>query len=282
MRGVDDAAPTAASSGGPASWVIGVVFLLVGAALLGIDQLVDPDSRGAPFWGLLLCCIGLAPIRAAWVTFKEAEAATIGGAVAERSRLPGLVIILLPVALSAGFLVTDPAPPSASIYAVAVALTGWVAVSVIWGSWRVRRQALGGVAAAPRRMPGVVRLFWPMVPGFALLWFALTAPGSSSRSCDDGATCFDGPIALSVPALLVLIGGVVLGVSLARGSAVDRTVRVKLPSFVPKGVDARINRLAELGRLRSSGVLDDTEFERLKDEVLDAAEAPDAGGEAQS
>lgn len=262
--------------GGPA-WVSAAAFLLVGALLLGLDRLIEPDSRGLRYWGLLVCCVGLAPLRAAWVTFKEAEAATIGGPAPERSPLPGLVIVLLPVALSVGFLVTDPTPPSSSIYAVAVAITAWVAVSVMWGSWRMRRQAALGSTGPPPRAPGVVRLFWPMVPGFALLLFALTAPGSSSRPCDDGATCFDGPIALSIPALLVLIGGVVMGVSGARGSSVDRSMRVKLPSFVPEGVDARINRLAELGRLRATGVLDDAEFERMKSEVLDGPEADGVG-----
>jgi hypothetical protein len=250
------------------TWVLGVVLLLAGAIVLGIGRAVGPHSRSPLFWGLLLCCLSLPPLRAAWVTFEEAEAATIGGSAPERSRLPGLVIVLLPVTLSAAFLATDPTPPSSSIYTVAVAITGWVAASVLWGTWRMRRQPLGSTEPPPRA-PGGVRLFWPMLPGFALLWVSLPAPGSSSRPCDDGATCFDGPIALSIPALLVLIGGVIMGVVAAKGSGVDRTMRIKLPSFVPKGLDARINRLAELGRLRTTGILDDAEFERMKAEVLD-------------
>jgi hypothetical protein len=270
---VDDPTAAATPTPGAPTWAVGAAFLAAGVVVLGAGTLVGPDSRAPRFWGLLLCCIALPSFRAAYVTFKEAEAASIGTAPPERSLLPGLVIILLPVALSVGFLVTDPAPWSESLYAVAVAVTAWAALSILWGSWRARRQVLGSTEPPPRA-PGVVRLFWPMVPGFALLWFALTGPGSSSYGCDDGATCFDGPIALSIPALLVLVVGVIAGVSMAKGSSVDRTMRVQLPGFVPKGLDARINRLAELGRLRSAGVIDDAEFERLKEEVVDPPGPP--------
>jgi hypothetical protein len=247
-------------------WIIGVIQLVAGAVVLGIGRLVGPHSRAPLFWGLLLCSVALTPLLGAYRTFRARESVALEGELPEGSSIPGLVVVSLPVALSLAFLLTDPAPWHESLYLVALVVAAWIVLSLLWGSRRIRRAADTGEPAP--RMPGLVRLFWPMVPGATFLLFALTAPGSSSRSCQDGGTCYEGPISLTLPGFLLLVAGVVGGVFAAKGSSIDRRIRVKLPGTAPKGLDARIDRLAELGRLRKQGVIDDAEFDRLKAEVV--------------
>lgn len=249
------------------SWIAGAVLLLAGAVVLGIGRLVGPDSRAPRFWGLLLCSVATTPLVASYRTFRARESVALEGRLPEGSSVPGIVSVSLPVVLSLAFLLTDPAPWHESLYVVALVVTSWVTLSALWGSWRAQRAHDSGEPAP--RMPGPVRLLWPMVPGGALLLFALTAPGSSSRSCQDGGTCYEGPISLTLPGFLLLVAGVVGGVAAAKGSSIDRRIRIKLPGTAPKGLDARIERLAELGRLRKQGVIDDAEFERLKAEAIE-------------
>jgi hypothetical protein len=253
--------------------------MLAGAAVLGIGRLVGPDSRAPLYWGLLLVSLSLLVLRGALVDFKKAEAAEMGTTLPEGTSPVGILLVFLPVLLSLGMLLTDPAPPLESIYLISLVWWTWAVASLLWSSFRARWQALGDPDPA-RRMPAAVRLFWPMIPGAVLLAWSVTAPGSETYGCDDGATCFEGPISWVMPGFILLIGGVVLGVVRARGSSIDKTVRLRLPGFAPKG-DDRLARLTELGRLRSEGVLDREEFERLKAEVMGGGE-PGAPPDPQS
>jgi hypothetical protein len=249
------------------AWAIGATFLVAGAIVLVIGRLVGPSSRAPLFWGLLLCSLSATPFLAAYRRFRAAEAISLGGDLRPRLDLfPGLVFSALPALVGLGFLVTDPVPWHESIYVVATGVALWAALSVTWGSLRSIRTRDTGEPAP--RMPGVVRFAWPMVPGGVLLAYALTAPGSSSRGCQDGGTCYEGPISLTLPGFLLLVAGVIAGVKLAQGSSIDKRIRVQLPTGIPRGLDARIERLAELGRLRDRGIIDDAEFQRLKAEVV--------------
>lgn len=268
-------------------WLAGT-FLVVGALLSAPAAFLgDEVNRGLLYWGLLVLWLGIPPLRGLFLVWRKERAARTNTEPPRRS-FSGFVVVLLPMAISGAFLATDPSPAFESIYAVATAFWGWFFVTISWLTIRSTRAALGGDDAAPTA-PRIVSALWSLVPGALVIPFAVTGPGSTSYSCTDSdgttATCYDGPIALLIPGILLLVFGAVVAIFLLkRKPAPEGFARLGLSpaAYVAKAarrgaddLDARIELLAEIDHLRDQKVVDEAEVARLRQEVLEEGEGTD-------
>jgi hypothetical protein len=189
-------------------WELRVAYgAVVLGALLSVHAVVGRDDVARPelYVGLVLVALAVGYLRGDAI--RTRAAAEGQAAQTSRSSVAGYLIALAPTAIGVGFVVTDPGAVLESSYLLLTTLAAWVALSVLWG-WRK--------AQHPVELPKGARVLWGIVPGLLLAVYALTAPGTvntgectTRRGTSDN--CYQGPIILIAPAVILTLFGIGFG-----------------------------------------------------------------------